>query len=127
MNALERFHTFLLGLESAVQIEVGKAFREVAEEVTQEPNCRCLLRSTLRAGSSGCRAEEWTAPSARSRDPAWPRARGSAAPDGTPRQQEPVAQQEGNLTGRTVWDHRIYLCPAPYMLWFSGEQPGEEQ
>lgn len=41
MNVLERFHIFLLGLESAVQTEVGKAFREVAEEVTQEPNCLC--------------------------------------------------------------------------------------
>lgn len=57
MDALERFHTFLLGLESAVQTEVGKAFRAVAGEVTQEPNCLCwpslLLSGSLRAGSSG--------------------------------------------------------------------------
>lgn len=38
MKALKRLHAFVLGLESTVQTEVGKASREVAEEITQEPN-----------------------------------------------------------------------------------------
>lgn len=78
MNVLERFHSFLLGLESAVQIKVGKAFREVAEEITQEPICLCSpsLPAEEHTGSRWLReqlqvlprAEEWPALSARSCD-----------------------------------------------------------